>query len=164
MSIALVLLLLADPGLSLESRVNVALDRSAVNLIGRQHADGSWNKEDKVHPLGRTALCTYALLHAGIARDHDAVQKGIGFLSGKEPRSTYEAGCMLLLYHALGRSHDKRKLFRQHILDQSVDDLQRVAAQYLRPELASTAIITSQTAADENSELVAERGLEIIEL
>ncbi len=63
-----------------------------------------------------------------------------------------------------GRSHEKRKLFRQRVLEQGVDDLQRVTAQYLRPELASTAIISSQAGADSAGDLIAERGLEVIQL
>ena len=106
---ALTLLLLADPGQSLESRVNAALDRSAAELIKRQGADGSWRKDDKVHPIGRTALCTYAILHAGIGKDHEAVQKALVVpAQARRPRSVYEAGCLLLLLHALGREQDGR--------------------------------------------------------
>lgn len=94
---------------SLGVRVNEALDRAAAHLIGKQNADGSWNKEDKVHPLGRTALCTYALLHTGLAKDHPAVVKGMEFLAshGFKPNSTYEAGCFLLLLHTYGPTYDK---------------------------------------------------------
>jgi hypothetical protein len=55
----------AGDGEPLEVRVNGALARAAANLVARQAADGSFQKEDPVHPLGRTALCVFALLHAG---------------------------------------------------------------------------------------------------
>ncbi len=94
-------------------RVNEAVDRAAANLVKRQNADGSWQKDDAVHPIGRTALCTYALLHAGYAPDDEPVRRALKFLGVADgyattvvPRSTYEAGCLLLLLHALGRSQD----------------------------------------------------------
>ncbi|MHC5032703.1 MAG: prenyltransferase/squalene oxidase repeat-containing protein [Planctomycetota bacterium] len=109
---AILLVLLADAQAkeSLGVRVNEALDRAAAHLIKKQNADGSWNKEDKVHPLGRTALCTYALLHTGLAKDHPAVAKGMEFLAshGFKPNSTYEAGCFLLLLHTYGSTYDRQ--------------------------------------------------------
>jgi len=114
--IGLLLLLagVAGAGEDLGVRVNRALDRAAANLVSRQNGDGSWQKDDLVHPLGRTALCTYAILHAGLPRDHEAVRKALAFLQLDEPayhtrlevRSTYETGCLLLLLHALGPAYD----------------------------------------------------------
>jgi hypothetical protein len=109
---AAVLLLLLECGVPLLAeedplvvRVNRAIDRSAANLVSRQAEDGSFSRENKVHPLGRTALCTFALLHAGHPRDHPAVRKALACLgiSGeyggwKKPISTYEAGCVVLLH------------------------------------------------------------------
>jgi hypothetical protein len=107
--VLLVLLAGARAEESLAVRVNEALDRAAAHLVAKQNADGSWRKDDKVHPLGRTALCTYALLHTGLAKDHPAVAKGMAFLAshGFRPNSTYEAGCFLLLLHAWGTTYDK---------------------------------------------------------
>ena len=52
-----------------------------------------------------------------------------------------------------GRSHEQREHFRQQILSVTLDDLRRVADTYLRPELASTAVITS------TSQIAATEGL-----
>jgi hypothetical protein len=96
---------------SLESRVNEAIDRGAANLLSHQATDGSWNKDDKVHPLGRTALCAFALLHAGYGRDHHSIERALAFLDikpGFEPHSTYEAGVILLLLNALGSEYRGR--------------------------------------------------------
>lgn len=116
MRVAAAALLLSFPavaGEGLGPRVNKALDAAAQNLVERQAEDGSWQKEDLVHPLGRTALCCYALLHAGCPRDHPAVVKALRFLGLEnaaracvETRSTYETGCLLLLLHALGPDYD----------------------------------------------------------
>jgi hypothetical protein len=94
---------------SLGVRVNRALDSSAKWLVSRQDKDGAWQKSDKVHPIGRTALCACALMHAGYARDHEAVNKAVQFLQSRnfEARSTYEAACLLLFLHGFGSRFDK---------------------------------------------------------
>jgi Zn-dependent M16 (insulinase) family peptidase len=48
-------------------------------------------------------------------------------------------------YHSslFGRTPEHRKAFRQRILNVKTDDLKRVAAKYLKPELASIAAVTS---------------------
>jgi len=43
-----------------------------------------------------------------------------------------------------GRSHEERKAFRQRVLHVSLEDLKRVTATYLKSEMASSAVITSQ--------------------
>ncbi len=111
--LVLVLALTLGAEAPLSVRVNRTIARGAAHIVSTQAADGSWQSEDKVHPLGRTALCTYTLLHAGYGEDHAAVKKGLAFLGlagdygkPKMPRSTYEAGCLMFLMHALGSSHD----------------------------------------------------------
>jgi Zn-dependent M16 (insulinase) family peptidase len=52
-------------------------------------------------------------------------------------------------YHSalFGRTPEQRERFRQRILTVTLEDLKRVAACYLKPELASVAVVTSPTAA-----------------
>ncbi|MDO6562550.1 insulinase family protein [Amphritea sp. 1_MG-2023] len=52
-------------------------------------------------------------------------------------------------YHSalFGRTPEQREAFRKRILAVTLDDLKRVAACYLKPELASVAVVTSPTAA-----------------
>ena len=52
-----------------------------------------------------------------------------------------------------GRTHSQREQFRQQVLDVSLEDLRRVAQTYLRPELASTAVLTSAGQAEATQEL-----------
>lgn len=59
-----------------------------------------------------------------------------------------------------GRTPEKRQAFRQRILSTTLEDLQRVGENYLKPELASTAVITGSQHADSASEL----GLELRKL
>ncbi|MBT4521529.1 MAG: peptidase M16 [Halieaceae bacterium] len=63
-----------------------------------------------------------------------------------------------------GRSHAQREQFRAHILAVSLEDLQRVTATYLRPELASTAIITGLDQRETSEPLREELSLALREL
>jgi Zn-dependent M16 (insulinase) family peptidase len=63
-----------------------------------------------------------------------------------------------------GRNHAQREQFRQQILAVTLDDLRRVTQTYLRPELASTAVIISQGQVEASEELRAQRNLNLIEL
>ena len=114
--------LFASPGWtqapSFERRVNDAVDKGVAWLVKQQAADGSW-WQDPVHPLGRTALATYAILHAGYSTEHPAVKKALAFLGLAEGydfnptvKSTYETGCLLLLLNALGGKKHKAAILR----------------------------------------------------
>jgi Zn-dependent M16 (insulinase) family peptidase len=63
-----------------------------------------------------------------------------------------------------GRSHDQREAFRASVLAVSVDDLRRVAENYLTGEQASTAVITSRGTLDKDPELAQRMGLRLQEL
>jgi hypothetical protein len=63
-----------------------------------------------------------------------------------------------------GRSHAQREHFRQQILSVTLDDLRRVADTYLRPELASTAVITSTSQIEATEGLREQRKLTLQEL
>ena len=60
-----------------------------------------------------------------------------------EARSTFQA-------ELFNRTAEKRRAFRQRILNVSLDDLKRVGETYLASEKASTAILTSENRAKED--------------
>lgn len=60
-----------------------------------------------------------------------------------------------------GRNIEQRRDFRQRILQVSLDDLKRVGAQYLQAELASTAIITSQSIFEELGDYPDQQGFTV---
>ena len=60
-----------------------------------------------------------------------------------------------------GRSIEQRRVFRQQILQVSLEDLKRVGSKYLQPELASTAIITSQSTFEELGDYPSQQGFNI---
>ena len=70
-----------------------------------------------------------------------------GSPAGEAKRDFYE--------RLFGRTSEHRKILRAGIVNTTLDDLRRVADTYLKPELASTAVITHSAGA----ELVTEQGL-----
>jgi hypothetical protein len=63
-----------------------------------------------------------------------------------------------------GRTHEQRERFRQQVLEVSLEDLLRVSGTYLKPELASTAVITSSSGSDASTGLREELGMSVEEL
>ena len=64
-------------------------------------------------------------------------------------------------YNALyGRTPEQRQRFRRRVLEVTLDDLKRVGETYLRPERASTAVITSS----QHQDACAALGLEVLHL
>jgi len=59
-----------------------------------------------------------------------------------------------------GRTREKLQQFRQKVLEVKLEDLQRVTEKYLKPEIASTAVITSASTMEQAGDL----GLDVIEL
>jgi Zn-dependent M16 (insulinase) family peptidase len=79
--------------------------------------------------------------------DHEAEtleQAILGVISGLDKPGS-PAGEAKQAFHSnlFGRSPEQRRKFRQQLLQVSLDDLKRVTRQYLKPELASVAVITS---------------------
>lgn len=91
-----------------------------------------------------------------------ALEEAILGVIGSMDKPSSPAGEAKQHFHnrLFGRSHEQREKFRQQVLDVSLDDLRRVAETYLKPELASTAVITSSTLAGAGEAL----GLERLEL
>ena len=63
-----------------------------------------------------------------------------------------------------GRSHAQRERFRQQILSVTLDDVRRVASEYLTPENASTAVITNPKQRDADLSRIEDSGLLVQEL
>ena len=63
-----------------------------------------------------------------------------------------------------GRSHEQREQFRQRVLEVSLDDLRRVGDTYLKPELASTAVVSNSAQLDATAKLRETLGLDVQQL
>jgi Zn-dependent M16 (insulinase) family peptidase len=70
-------------------------------------------------------------------------------------RPASPAGEARKAFHAslFGRDAEARQAYRRAVLAVTLDDLRRVAAAYLQPTLASTAVITSQATFEQAGEL-----------
>ncbi len=74
-----------------------------------------------------------------------ALEEAILGVIGSMDKPSSPAGEAKQHFHnrLFGRSHATREHFRQRILAVSLDDLRRVTECYLKPELASTAVVTN---------------------
>lgn len=87
-----------DPAPVPQTAIDAAIDRGAAYLGTQQELDGSWRFESNQHVGAMTGFAVYTLLQAGWNPEHQAVQRGLRFLDNLQPRSTYEAACMILAY------------------------------------------------------------------
>ncbi|MCA9267186.1 MAG: DUF4159 domain-containing protein [Planctomycetales bacterium] len=81
--------------------VRAAIERGAAYLKSKQNkVDGSW-AEHPGQPGGMTALCTLALLNAGVKPDDEAIQKALNFLRLIEkPKMTYSTALATMAFVA----------------------------------------------------------------
>ena len=96
--------------------------------------------------------------------DHDyrLVEEAIlGVISGMD-RSTSPAGAAKQDYYneLFGRTRESRMAFRRAVLSITLDDLKRVAARYLKPELASIGVVSNPG----STELAGRLGLNVVAL
>jgi len=95
-----------------------------------------------------------------------ALEEAILGVIGNLDKPSSPAGEAKQHFHNLlfGRTHEQREAFRQAVLAVSLEDLGRVSETYLKPELASTAIITSPGQVESTQTLRDELGLTVQEL
>ena len=81
------------------------------------------------------------------AHERQPLEEAILGVIGSLDRPSSPAGEAKRHFHdrLFGRTHEQREQFRQRILAVTLDDLRRVAETYLRPELASTAVISNSS-------------------
>jgi presequence protease len=98
--------------------------------------------------------------------DYRPLEESILGVIGSLDKPSSPAGEAKQHFHnrLFGRTHDQREQFRQQILEVSLDDLRRVTETYLRPELASTAIITNSGQLEATAALREELQLTVQEL
>ena len=98
--------------------------------------------------------------------DYRALEEAILGVIGSMDKPSSPAGEAKQHFHnrLFGRSHESRELFRQRVLAVTLDDLRRVVETYLKPELASTAVITSSGQLEATAALREELGLSVQEL
>ncbi len=87
-------------------QVRDSIRRAADYLINQQSkTNGSW-PEHQGQPGGVTALCTLALLEAGVAPDHPSVARALDYLRTLEPKMTYATSLQTMVFCTVGDRRD----------------------------------------------------------
>jgi len=88
-------------------QVRAAIDGGVKYLLQEQNAkNGYWNEVVR-YPGGVTALCTLALLNAGVEPEHPQIQKALAYLRTKPPTQTYSTALQTMV---LSTAEPKRDL------------------------------------------------------
>ena len=87
------------------ANVQRAIDRGIAYLRKTQNERGGW-EEYGGQSCGLSALCTLALLNAGVSKDDPAVANGMRYLRSFEPRETYSVALQTLVFCQLGAAGD----------------------------------------------------------
>ena len=77
-------------------QVRQAIDRGVQYLKSQQRVDGSWI--EMWQPGGITALCTLALLDAGVDPSDESMQRALSYLRKIEPKYTYVVSLQTMVF------------------------------------------------------------------
>ncbi len=91
--------------------VQQAIDRGVAFLRSTQDRRGNW-KEWTGQNGGLSALCTLALLTAGVAPDDPTIQKSLAYLRTLEPTETYSVSLQTLVFCQVGAASDLVRIRR----------------------------------------------------
>jgi len=88
-------------GVSLELRVQRAIERGVAYLVREQKTDGGWPGDEATHPGGQSSLVALTLVKSGVARDDPHLRDALAALRPVVFKSTYSASVYLMLRAAL---------------------------------------------------------------
>jgi len=101
----------ADRGRVDAATVQQAIDRGINYLRSSQNARGGW-KEHIGQTGGLSALCTLALLTAGVPADDPAIVKALSYLRELQPGETYSVALQTLVFCQVGSPGDLVRIQR----------------------------------------------------
>ena len=88
-------------------QVREAIDGGVKYLLEQQNQNrGAWN-DLAPYPGGVTALCTLALLNAGVEPSHPQIQKALTYLRSIEPTKTYSVSLQTMVFSAAEPRRDQ---------------------------------------------------------
>ncbi|MEM1067429.1 MAG: DUF4159 domain-containing protein [Planctomycetota bacterium] len=91
--------------------VQRSISRGITYLRKGQNGRGGW-EEYGGQSCGLSALCTLALLNAGVPREDPVIVKAMRYLRGFEPKETYSVSLQTLVYCQLGAAGDLPRIRR----------------------------------------------------
>ena len=93
-------------------QVRKAIDRGANFLLEQQRPDGSWSDAAIAQPGGVSALCTLALLNAGVEPDDPRMQKALNYLRTIRPERTYVVALQTMVLARAEPDRDRGLILR----------------------------------------------------
>ena len=85
-------------------QVRKAIDRGVAHLKSKQHKDGTWPDFAANQEGGVTALCTLAMLNAGVDPEDDSLKRALDWLRDHRLSSTYSVGLQTMVFARAGPS------------------------------------------------------------
>jgi hypothetical protein len=92
-------------------QVRKAIDRGVAYLLSQQQKDGSW-PEITGYTGGISALCTLALLNAGVEPDEPQMQAALEYLRKIPPERTYVVSLQTMVFARAEPERDRERIFR----------------------------------------------------
>lgn len=86
--------------------VERSIRRGIAYLRKTQLDNGGWEEFNGNHPCGLTALCTLALLNAGVPKDDPAIAQAMKYLRAITVKDTYSISLQTLVYCHYGAAGD----------------------------------------------------------
>ncbi len=86
-------------------QVRHSIDRAVGYLERQQNRNGTWG-DYAGFVGGMTALCTLALLNAGVPADDERIEKSLAYLRGLRPRQTYVVSLQTMVFCAAQPKQD----------------------------------------------------------
>lgn len=118
-----------------DSRISKATERGIDWLLLKQEPDGSWLGPDGTIYYGMTALGAYTLMQCGLRFDHPSVKAALAYLERVPVVRTYDAGCVLMAYKAMGENRPKErvKAITRFLLDTLGNGANQIGARWGYP-------------------------------
>ncbi len=92
-------------------QVRKSIERAVAFLKRQQNANGRWSDSD-VQPGGITALCTLALLNAGVSVEDESIQRALKVLRAQMPSQTYSASLNTMVLAIAEPAKDAQSIAR----------------------------------------------------
>jgi hypothetical protein len=91
-------------------QVKNSIDRGVHFLKGIQRPDGRWPENIQPYEGGITSLALLALLYSGVAADDPGVKRGLDYLRGLEPGTTYVRALQTMVFVEAGQVVDRQRI------------------------------------------------------